>query len=144
MSVRIRKTEVDLDLMVIKCGRGAVKKCAYCEEPQQHLCDYTLVGGSTCDTPMCARHAWWPGNGKEDFCRTHRRIIEGKDRDAKHLAELEAKKRDTLIHFDRSKYPGKCRDKDCGATWEAGDPMWWDRETKEVFCNDCGDLMSGA
>ena len=57
-------------------------------------------------------------------------------------AELEAKKRASLIFIAQSKYSGFCREKDCGSRWQQGDPMYWDKITHEVFCAACGGMMS--
>ena len=37
-----------------------------------------------------------------------------------------------------SKYAGKCSQ--CGARFEAGDRIEWDKTTKQVQCGDCMDL----
>ena len=67
--------------------------------------------------------------------------MEGPEREAKRNAELEAKKRPSLIFIADSKYDGYCREKDCGARWKAGEGMYWDTRTREVFCVECGELM---
>ncbi len=129
------------EVMAIVCGRGA-KKCAYCDGKGTQLCDYEFAGGGTCDTPICGLHTWHPGGDLTvDMCRVHRRIIEGPERNAKRKAELAAKKRDTLIFIAQSKYAGRCKEKDCGGTWEKGDGMFWDSKTRETFCSECGELM---
>lgn len=126
------------NVIAIVCSRP--KRCAYCDRSSTKLCDYPKTEGKTCDTAMCNAHAWSPEPGK-DYCRLHRRQLQGAETEAKRKAELEAKKRNTLIFIARSKYAGVCRDKDCGVHWSEGDPCWWDSKTKEVFCNDCGELM---
>jgi len=128
------------DGMII-CSRGPAKKrCAYCERDSSKLCDYPLKSGKTCDSPMCTLHTWSP-EPNTDYCRHHRAKIEEPEREAKLKAEKAAKQRDSLIFIAQSKYPGSCKDKDCGARWDAGDPMYWDKETREVFCAECGEMM---
>ena len=85
--------------------------------------------------------AWTPQIG-QDYCRHHRRIIEGAARDEKLKAERHKAKRPTLIFFAQSKYDGYCRDKDCGGRWSKGEACYWDSQTREVFCVECGELMS--
>lgn len=131
------------NVTAIICSRPKKQKCAYCDELSTKLCDHPKDGGGTCDAPMCWRHAWQPpGDLDHDYCRIHRRKMEGPEREAQRKAELEAKKRDTLIFISDSKYAGQCREKDCGALWKAGEPCYWDVRTKEVFCVECGDLMN--
>jgi len=89
---------------------------------------------------MCTLHTWSP-EPNTDYCRHHRAKIEEPEREAKLKAEKAAKQRDSLIFIAQSKYPGSCKDKDCGARWDAGDPMYWDKETREVFCAECGEMM---
>ncbi len=127
---------------VIICrGRRTVRRCAYCDRPSSKLCDAPLRDpGRTCDTPLCDLHTWSP-EPEKDYCRVHRAKIEAPEREARRKAELAAKKRDSLIFIAHSKFPGYCRDKDCGARWEAADPMYWDKATREVFCKDCGEQM---
>lgn len=142
----------------IVCGRA--KPCAYCERAHTRLCDFTLASGKTCDTPMCSGHAWQPVWNKDeavkgileqgkslnevlsqDYCRVHRRKIEGGEREENRKAELAAKKRDTLIFIACSKFSGYCKEKDCSAKWAQGDPMYWDSKTRETFCSECGEMM---
>lgn len=126
----------------IICGRSPKKKCAYCENHGTQLCDWENASGGTCDESICRLHAWHPpGEPNKDYCRLHRRLIEGDAREEKRKAELAAKKREGLVFIAQSKFPGSCKDKDCGARWEKGDPMYWDKQTREVFCVECGDLM---
>ena len=122
--------------VVIICSRPS--RCAYCEQVHTKLCDF-VQDGKTCDTPMCAAHAWRPDANKDvDYCRLHHRHEE-KRRD-----ELAAKKRSTrgtLIYFPRAQFSGTCREEDCGARWEHSEPCWWNKHTGEEFCVECGDLM---
>lgn len=71
-----------------------------------------------------------------------RRKIEGAARDEQRKAELAKKKSNTLIFFAQSKYDGYCREKDCGAKWREGEPMYWDSATGAVYCVECGELMA--
>jgi len=131
------------DVIAIICSRPRQKRCAYCEKPSAKLCDGPKTGSKTCDTPMCSLHAWQPpGHPDFDYCRMCRRKVEEPEREAARTAELEAKKRDTLIFIADSKYGGTCKEKDCGARWEAGQPIYWDVRTREAFCVECGDLMN--
>lgn len=123
---------------IIVCSRSA--NCAYCHRTHSKLCDAPLDKGGTCDTPLCAIHTWSPEPGK-DYCRTHHAKIVEPAIKAKIKAEREANKRSTLIFIAHSRYPGLCRDKDCGARWERDDPCYWDTETREVFCEACGEQM---
>lgn len=125
---------------MIVCSRTPKKHCAYCDRDSSKLCDYKLKSGKTCDSPMCAIHTWSPEPDK-DYCRHHREKIEAPERAAKRAAEIAENMRDSLIFIAHSKYSGFCRDKDCGARWDQGDPMYWDSKTREVFCADCGELM---
>ena len=126
---------------MIVCSRHSkLKKCAYCERDSSTLCDYPLKSGRTCDSPMCALHTWSP-EANTDYCRHHRAKIEEPEREAKRKEEAEAKRRDSLIFIAHSRFPGYCRDKDCRAKWDSGDPMYWDSKTREVFCETCGELM---
>jgi len=90
---------------------------------------------------MCATHTWSP-EPEKDYCRIHRRQIEGPKREEQRKAELSANKRDSLIFIADSKYAGVCKEKDCGARWKAGDSIYWDQKTREAFCEECGELMS--
>src|SRR5262245_16905025 len=132
------------EVIAIMCSRPRKKRCAYCDRQSERLCDHPVGDkGKTCDTPMCALHAWQPpGTADTDYCRTHRRKVEGPEREAKRREEMEAKKRDTLRFMRASNYGGYCREKDCGAKWEKGEPCYWDSQTREVFCVECGELMS--
>lgn len=115
-------------------------KCSYCYRTHSKLCDAPNPTG-TCDTPMCAICTWSNEPGK-DYCRKHRAEILAPKIQEKIKAEREANRRpDTLVFIAHSKYPGTCRDKDCGARWERDDPMYWDSETREVFCESCGEMM---
>ena len=135
----IKRNESGEPIAVI-CSRPS--RCAYCEKVHTKLCDFVKADGKTCDTPMCAAHAWRPdANNDADYCRPHRRQMEEPMREEKRKAELMAKKRGTLIYFAQSKYGGACREKDCGGRWEQGEPCWWDSQTREAFCVECGDLM---
>lgn len=100
-----------------------------------------LKTGEELDESLCKLHAWTPQIG-QDYCRHHRRIIEGAARDEKLKAERHKAKRPTLIFFAQSKYDGYCRDKDCGGRWSKGEACYWDSQTREVFCVECGELMS--
>lgn len=127
----------------IICSR--TKRCTYCDKPHVRLCDYPRNDpndGKTCDTPMCAIHSWKPEPGVDkDYCRFHRRIVEGPLREQKRKEELAANKRDTLVFIAHSKYAGFCKEKDCGAKWEEGEPMFWDTQTRQVYCNECGEAL---
>lgn len=127
----------------IACGRKPVKTCAYCDNLGTQLCDWENASGGTCDENMCRLHVYKPsGEPKKEYCRLHQRLIEGPAREAQRKAELATKKRDGLIFIAQSKFDGRCKEKDCGARWEAGDPMFWDKESREVFCDDCGQMMA--
>lgn len=122
------------------CARP--QKCQYCNEASTILCEHPMPAG-TCDTPLCANHAWKPNVAEnKHYCRMHRRRIEEAGRAEQAHAEKEKKAISTLIHFPESKYSGFCKDKDCSASWQAGDPCWWDRETRLTYCEDCGDALS--
>ena len=123
---------------VIVCSRP--KRCSYCDAPHTKLCDGEKGAGKTCDVPLCDKHTWHPDFGK-DYCRMCRRKIEGPSREEQRQLEMASRKRDTLIFFAQSKYDGWCREKDCGAKWKQGDPMYWDSKTREVFCAECGELL---
>jgi|SRR5882672_11328 len=125
-------------VIICRGRRSAPKKCAYCHRDSSKLCDYPLKAGGTCSSPMCAAHAWSPKPGT-DYCRHHREKIEAPEREVKRKAAT--KQRDSLIFIPQSKYSGRCRDKDCGQAWDVGDPMFWDKETREVFCEACGEMM---
>lgn len=127
------------DVTAIVCREA--KRCSYCERPSAKPCDFEVSPEKTCDAPLCSLHTYTPEPGK-DYCRMHRRKLQEPEREAKRKAELEAMKRDTLIFFAQSKYSGWCREKDCGAKWQQGEPCYWDSKTREVFCVECGELMS--
>jgi hypothetical protein len=131
------------EVVGIVCQRG-VKRCMYCGGPCEKLCDHpTGAGKKTCSVPMCKTHSWQPpGQPDTDYCRPHRRQYEAPARAEQMKSEIEAKKRTTLVFIAHSKYRGWCRDKDCGATWGEGDPCYWDSQTREVFCEECGAQMS--
>lgn len=38
------------------CGEGIVP-CAICSAVSEHLCDYPMGKGKTCDAPLCSLHA---------------------------------------------------------------------------------------
>ncbi len=38
------------------CGAGIIP-CAVCGTVAEHLCDYPLGKGTTCDAPLCRNHA---------------------------------------------------------------------------------------
>ena len=38
------------------CGEG-ITPCATCGAVAEHLCDYPMGKGKTCDAPLCANHA---------------------------------------------------------------------------------------
>jgi hypothetical protein len=132
-----------MNTTVIVCSRKPLKKCAYCENKGTQLCDYAFASGGTCDESLCKLHSFSPQIGT-DFCRLHRRIIEGREREEKAKIEREMRKRDTLIFFAMSKFDGRCKDKDCGARWKKGEPCYWDSKTREVFCAECGEQMEAA
>jgi len=124
------------------CSRPSrPRRCSYCDNRSTKLCDFALSTGKTCDAPLCNTHTYSPAFEK-DYCRSHRRKMEEPARAEQRKLEMQAKQRDTLIFFARSKYAGRCRDKDCCARWKEGEPMYWDRETREVFCNKCGEIMN--
>lgn len=129
------------EVIAIVCSRP--KRCSYCMKPGTQLCDAPKESGGTCDAPICGLHAWHPaGEVEKDYCRAHRRKLEGAEREERRKAELKAKQRNTLIFFSQSKYDGYCREKDCGTRWEQGEPCYWDSKTREVFCQECGQLMA--
>ncbi|MCI0393273.1 MAG: hypothetical protein MOB07_31475 [Acidobacteria bacterium] len=129
------------DITMFICSRPNKKRCLYCTDQHTVLCDGPMGAGKTCSTPMCGVHTWSP-EPEKDYCRQCRRKIEAPEREAKRLAELEARKRETLIFIAQSKFAGTCKDQDCGARWEQGQPMYWDKQTRETFCSECGELMS--
>lgn len=123
---------------IFACSRPA--QCTYCEQRSVALCDHPTAKG-TCSAPMCAKHRWRPNAGRDqDFCRIHRRRLESASRAERAISEK--KTIPTLMRFTESKYPGYCRDKDCNASWQAGDPCWWDKETRLVYCDECGEALS--
>ena len=63
----------------IICSRGSrAPKCEWCHRTSTKLCDYPVAGektGTTCDAPMCDRHATNVGPNR-DYCPPHQRIEE--------------------------------------------------------------------
>jgi hypothetical protein len=47
-----------------------------------------------------------------------------------------------LIFMARSKYPGRCKEKDCRNTWDEGERCYWNPRTRESFCEECGDQLN--
>jgi hypothetical protein len=124
------------------CSRPA--KCAYCDEKSSVLCDFVKADGKTCDAKMCRKHSWNPlDDPKADYCRMHRRVLEAPSRDEALKSDAAKRKRSTLVYFAESKYSGYCRDRDCSTRWSQGEPCYWDRETRDVFCVECGEGMGG-
>lgn len=41
----------------IFCHRSRTKRCGWCTQGGQFLCDWKLPGGKTCDKPICSGHA---------------------------------------------------------------------------------------
>lgn len=125
---------------ITMCSQKKLTKCAYCENSGTQLCDWQHASGGTCDESLCKIHSFTPKIG-EDYCRLHRRLIEGAARDEKLKIEKEKAKRDTLIFIAHSKFPGRCKDKDCSASWDKGEAMFWDSRTRESYCEECGGSM---
>ena len=118
----------------IICSRPRQKRCTYCGKPSDKLCDGDKGGGRTCDKPMCGGCAFHV-EPDSDYCKMCRPGME-KAGQAQALTEPD------LIFIAQSKYPGRCREKDCQTRIEVGDPVYWNPETRAVFCNECGDLMT--
>lgn len=130
------------EVTAIVCSRPTKKRCTFCGQyfTEYNLCDYEIGNGKTCDAVMCGRCTWSPEKGK-DYCRMHRRKIEEPQREERHKRDLTARKRDTLVFFTKSRYASFCREKDCSNRWEKDDPCYWDSQTREVFCTDCGEML---
>lgn len=122
--------------MAIACSRQPKKPCSYCERPGQYLCDFELSSGKTCDAPMCKLHTFAAAPGK-DHCRIHARQVKAAD-----APPVEKEKRATIVFLARSKFGGRCKVRGCQNRWEAGDPIFWDTEIKEAYCEDCGSSLS--
>lgn len=118
----------------IVCSRPRQKRCVYCGKPSDKLCDGEIGGGKTCDKPMCGGCAFHV-EPDSDYCKMHRPGLEKVEKPKPRAAEPD------LIFIARSKYPGKCKEKDCQTRVEVGEPVYWDPETRQVYCQECGELM---
>jgi hypothetical protein len=61
---------------VAMCGEVKVDQCGFgeCEYMAEYLCDWPMGNGSTCDLPICRRHAvGWKSN--VHFCPVHQVVL---------------------------------------------------------------------